>query len=226
MPKNTKELIQQTAFQMFSEFGYQNTTLRMIAEQCEITHVNVLYHFKNKHELGIRYLQEYAAFLVERTMALSKEIHIEPSVALYGVYWYLHDSFIAGSPQFADTYFDILNEDRDVMPALAIRKTSENSGRNEIVNTILGRNAFFQEPELSLNMYMLTEADLRLVRMLRNREITPIQAVKYYLNSACLLLLNERMTENQAEEVLHMLRQVDCSKEQNLISQKFFVQKC
>ena len=47
-----KEKILDTSYVMFRDRGYEQTTLRAIAEACGVTHANVLYHFRSKHDIA------------------------------------------------------------------------------------------------------------------------------------------------------------------------------
>ncbi len=53
----TKELIRDTAMDMFIESGFKATSLRDIAVRCGITHPGLLYHFRTKEALLMAVLQ-------------------------------------------------------------------------------------------------------------------------------------------------------------------------
>ena len=48
---DTRERIQQVALDLFVEQGYENTSLREIAERLEVTKAALYYHFKTKEEI-------------------------------------------------------------------------------------------------------------------------------------------------------------------------------
>lgn len=49
--KNTKERILDTARNLFNELGYSNVTIRMIAQQLEMSSGNLNYHFKKREDI-------------------------------------------------------------------------------------------------------------------------------------------------------------------------------
>ncbi len=49
--RDTKRKIIQAALEIFPELGFENTSMRLIAEKCGITKPAVYYYFKNKEEL-------------------------------------------------------------------------------------------------------------------------------------------------------------------------------
>ena len=57
---STRERIQQTAIALFSEHGYERTSLREIAEQLGVTKAALYYHFKTKEEIAASFFDSYA----------------------------------------------------------------------------------------------------------------------------------------------------------------------
>ncbi|RXS83892.1 TetR/AcrR family transcriptional regulator [Streptomyces sp. TM32] len=55
---NTRQRIQDVALELFSERGYEKTSLREIAEQLEVTKAALYYHFKTKEDLVISLFQD------------------------------------------------------------------------------------------------------------------------------------------------------------------------
>ncbi|THV31286.1 TetR/AcrR family transcriptional regulator [Glycomyces paridis] len=58
---STRERIQQTAIALFSEHGYERTSLREIAEQLGVTKAALYYHFKTKEDIAASFFESYAA---------------------------------------------------------------------------------------------------------------------------------------------------------------------
>jgi AcrR family transcriptional regulator len=57
---STRERIQQTAIALFSEHGYERTSLREIAEQLGVTKAALYYHFKTKEDIAASFFDSYA----------------------------------------------------------------------------------------------------------------------------------------------------------------------
>ena len=57
---NTRQRIQDVALELFSEQGYDKTSLREIAEQLEVTKAALYYHFKTKEDIVISLFQDLA----------------------------------------------------------------------------------------------------------------------------------------------------------------------
>lgn len=53
----TRELVLDTALEMFAEYGYRATSVRDIAARCGMTHPGLLYHFPSKAALLMAALQ-------------------------------------------------------------------------------------------------------------------------------------------------------------------------
>ncbi|MFJ9415429.1 MULTISPECIES: TetR/AcrR family transcriptional regulator [unclassified Streptomyces] len=55
---NTRQRIQDVALGLFSEQGYEKTSLREIAEQLEVTKAALYYHFKTKEDIVISLFED------------------------------------------------------------------------------------------------------------------------------------------------------------------------
>lgn len=60
-PRNTRERIQHVAMELFSEQGYDRTSLREIAERLNVTKAALYYHFKTKEDIAASYFDDFAA---------------------------------------------------------------------------------------------------------------------------------------------------------------------
>ncbi|MCB5911468.1 TetR/AcrR family transcriptional regulator [Streptomyces pinistramenti] len=58
---NTRQRIQDVALKLFSEHGYEKTSLREIAEKLDVTKAALYYHFKTKEDIVISLFQDLAA---------------------------------------------------------------------------------------------------------------------------------------------------------------------
>ncbi|MFC4336693.1 TetR/AcrR family transcriptional regulator [Salininema proteolyticum] len=59
-PVPTRERIQKTAIELFSENGYERTSLREIAEHLGLTKAALYYHFKTKEDIAASFFDSYA----------------------------------------------------------------------------------------------------------------------------------------------------------------------
>ncbi|MEV0371465.1 TetR/AcrR family transcriptional regulator [Streptomyces sp. NPDC050636] len=57
---NTRQRIQDVALELFSEHGYDKTSLREIAEKLDVTKAALYYHFKTKEDIIISLFQDLA----------------------------------------------------------------------------------------------------------------------------------------------------------------------
>ncbi|MYT33504.1 MULTISPECIES: TetR/AcrR family transcriptional regulator [unclassified Streptomyces] len=80
---NTRQRIQDVALELFSEHGYEKTSLREIAERLDVTKAALYYHFKTKEDIVIslfedlgRPIDELIAWAQEqpRTLETKQEI--------------------------------------------------------------------------------------------------------------------------------------------------------
>lgn len=55
---NTRQRIQDVALELFSEHGYEKTSLREIAERLEVTKAALYYHFKTKEDIVISLFED------------------------------------------------------------------------------------------------------------------------------------------------------------------------
>src|SRR5438067_13790841 len=58
--KDTRSRIQEVALELFTEKGYDQTSLREIAEKLEVTKAALYYHFKTKEDIVISLFQDLA----------------------------------------------------------------------------------------------------------------------------------------------------------------------
>lgn len=89
---NTCQRIQDVALELFSERGYEKTSLREIAEKLEVTKAALYYHFKTKEDIVIglfqdlgRPIDELIAWAEEqpRTLETKQELLRRYSAALH-----------------------------------------------------------------------------------------------------------------------------------------------
>jgi AcrR family transcriptional regulator len=56
---DTRERIQQVAVELFTEHGYDKTSLREIAERLDVTKAALYYHFKSKEDIVVSLVEDY-----------------------------------------------------------------------------------------------------------------------------------------------------------------------
>jgi AcrR family transcriptional regulator len=64
---DTRERIKQVALELFTEQGYEQTSLREIAERLGVTKAALYYHFKSKEEIVEAFVEERVATMAELT---------------------------------------------------------------------------------------------------------------------------------------------------------------
>ena len=56
---NTRQRIQQVAVELFTEQGYDATSLRQIAERLGLTKAALYYHFRTKEDIAVSFFEDY-----------------------------------------------------------------------------------------------------------------------------------------------------------------------
>jgi AcrR family transcriptional regulator len=69
---DTRARIQQIAVELFTEHGYEGTSLREIAERLGVTKAALYYHFKSKEDIILSLVQDYQA-QIDELIAWAKE---------------------------------------------------------------------------------------------------------------------------------------------------------
>ncbi|MEU5546481.1 TetR/AcrR family transcriptional regulator [Streptomyces sioyaensis] len=132
---NTRQRIQDVALELFSEQGYEKTSLREIAEKLEVTKAALYYHFKTKEDIVISLFQDVSRPIDElivwaeeqpRTLETKREVIRRYSEALR-----------SGGP-----FFRFLQENQ-----AAVRDLSIGEGFKERMLTLFG---LLNEPESEL----------------------------------------------------------------------------
>src|SRR5260370_967688 len=57
---DTRARIQQVAVELFTEHGYEGTSLREIAERLDVTKAALYYHFKSKEDIVTSLVEDYS----------------------------------------------------------------------------------------------------------------------------------------------------------------------
>ncbi|CAL2080819.1 TetR/AcrR family transcriptional regulator [Tenacibaculum sp. 190524A02b] len=72
MPNNSKEVIINSAFELFIKQGYQKTSLKDIMEETQLSKGAIYHHFKSKHEIYLASLDTYFFKLYEDLFSKNK----------------------------------------------------------------------------------------------------------------------------------------------------------
>lgn len=222
MKKQTKQNIAHTAFKMFLENGYQKTSLRDIANECNTTHVNILYHYKNKSDLGLLLQETYVHTVGEFIKTYADEFSIEPSIKYYSLYWMLHYTFMLEHPNFARFYCEFESMNRQSIALSKLRP----DGYMHMTSTFTGMEIAYDEPEITLNMHLLVEADMQIIILLSKNEIDISEAMSYYLKNSLKLLVNHSMGPQELNEIVNdtLNMKNDIKPLTEKIEQKLFMQ--
>lgn len=80
---DTRQRIQETALELFAELGYEQTSLREIAERLGVTKAALYYHFTSKEEIVASLIEDVAASIDELVAwAASQEPTAEARAAI------------------------------------------------------------------------------------------------------------------------------------------------
>ena len=201
MELTAKQRIAKTAFQMFLEKGYQNTTIREIAQACGYSHVNILRHYKSKGELALHLIEAYIEQLIHETKTRASAAGLQPSLEYSNLYWLIHYEFLAGHLSFAKFYLDVHDNMCDEFHVLM-----ERMSKNGQVTTLdlMGKPLAVAGLEADLYSRLVIDADMHLAEMLCAGTVSSIGAVHSMAKMLQLLLLHR--TEDQAIDSVYSLR--------------------
>ena len=185
MAQDTKELIAKTACKLFVDQGYKATTIRSIAERCNVTHANVIYHFGGKWELAKELIDRYTHAIDDVTMAFADDRGYDISVDRYLLYWALHHAYLASHKEFAEFYVEFGNLNRT---AMASDRYDFNTGQKTIMERTMGVSATSTGLEFDIDMCLLVEADIQLADAISHNLISLESSVAYYLKASLSLL--------------------------------------
>jgi AcrR family transcriptional regulator len=87
---DTRERIKEVALELFTEQGYEQTSLREIAERLGVTKAALYYHFKSKEEIVAAFVDERVA-LMDDLMAWAKSEPPGPETRLAFIHRYVSE---------------------------------------------------------------------------------------------------------------------------------------
>ncbi len=198
-----KEKILDTSYAMFRDRGYEQTTLRAIAEACGVTHANVLYHFRSKHDIASSIFQKYLDSLKSEADRLAARQSIRPSVSKATLFWVMHLCYMVEYPDFARVYVDVLRKERAMMyEVILLREDYQN--KNPI-------HEFFdlkvQEGDRAFpwKMRILTDADYHTIEMVETGEISLKEAAFNMVDMISLLFTGKKIPPPALERSVSLM---------------------
>lgn len=197
MAQDTKELIARTAYRMFLDCGYKGTTLRAIAEQCGVTHANVVYHYKSKWQLARLLVDTYAHVVDDVSAAFARDRGILPSIDRYLLYWALHHGYLASHHDFASFYVEFGNINRS---EAEVDRYDFGAGHRHLVKSTLGRQVVSSGEEFDFDMHLLVEADIQLANALAQGRMGVADSVTHYYRTSFALLMHELLDDDVAHD--------------------------
>lgn len=207
-----KEKILDTAYALFRDKGYEQATLRAIAEACGVTHANVLYHFNGKADIARNILLKYLDALKQETDRIAAAQAVRPSVANAALFWVTHLCYMVEYPDFAGVYVDILRNNRDLMTEIMLRKQEETKVHP------LGEFFSLRTPEIprpfSWKMAVLTDADYRTIEMLEQGTLNLREAASYMIDLISMLFAGKKIAKTALEQSVSLM--LDLVKKESL----------
>jgi AcrR family transcriptional regulator len=141
---DTRARIQQVAVELFTEHGYDGTSLREIAERLDVTKAALYYHFKSKEDIVASLVEDYA----KQMDALIDWGREQPRTA-------------AARAEILSRYVDIVAEGDQ-----AFRMLHQNQAAVSTLGSMKSRGDLFKE-RVELLIGLLTEPDAGLAERVR-----------------------------------------------------------
>jgi AcrR family transcriptional regulator len=141
---DTRARIQQVAVELFTEHGYDGTSLREIAERLDVTKAALYYHFKSKEDIVASLVEDYAKQM-DALIAWGRE-----------------------QPRTAATRAEILNRYVDIVAEgdQAFRMLHQNQAAVHALGSMKSRGDLFKE-RVEFLVDLLTEPDAALPERVR-----------------------------------------------------------
>ena len=197
-----KEKILKTAYGMILERGYEKTTLRAIAEECGITHANILYHYKGKADIANQVTSRYLSALTKEVETIASRNALRPSFSKASLFWMTHLCYMVEYPDFARAYSEMLREDTRPLMNTFIH---EHEKRNPVGE--LFRNQLQDESEKTLawKVEILTYADYSSIKKIANGEFSLREGMFYMLDILSLLFAEKKRAKTALERDISLL---------------------
>ncbi|OLE22287.1 MAG: TetR family transcriptional regulator [Actinobacteria bacterium 13_1_20CM_3_71_11] len=141
MREDTRSRIQEVALELFTEQGYEATSLREIAERLGVTKAALYYHFKTKDDI-------VASFMADRTAALSRLIE-----------------WAREQPRTQETRRELLRRYGDVLSASSHHKVMRFLERNQTALRQHPKSELMREVMISLAELLSERGDPLQIRL-------------------------------------------------------------
>lgn len=109
--KDTKTRILYEATRLFYEYGYEKTTMRMIARKVGISHVNILNHYQSKVDVAGHIVRNYLAGLAHECLTILANVpKKDDSMFRHTIWWSLHYRLMSENDIFRKFYISYYKE--------------------------------------------------------------------------------------------------------------------
>ena len=188
-----KEKILDTSMEMFMKKGYEQTSIRAIAEECGVTHANILYHFKGKSDISKYILKKYLDALEAETSVIASGNSLRPSVSKATLFWVMHLCYMVEYPSFAHVYSDMLKDNRGIVADILLSH-KDDTAQLTVGNYIDKKN--MEDVRLfSWKMNILSDADFRTIEMLSKGDLNLREAAGYMVDFIYMLFTGRKIPE-------------------------------
>ena len=206
MGKLTKNQILEISYQEFLDIGYEKTTLRHLSSKLNVTHGNILYHFKSKDYIALDILRKYFDLWF-----ISSDIFSDPETRKrfnknYVFQTIVHFSYMVTHPEFARFYTDFLRAGSSLF--VDQFKTYFTNFVDSLDNTDYFQRMIKQE----MDVLLIVEANTKLVSFILNGQTTVREASVYLYNLLNLfwdLGKSISQIEEEVEKALHEQSRVE-----------------
>lgn len=176
---NKKDEILQNAVKLMYELGYNNCTLRKIAEASNISHVAVLKYFGNKHELASVLIERYLDGLlaiterfIKKNNDLLSQYHY-PSILFY---WCAYYELLKRDKKFMSFYTEYYHCENKAF--VDIHYKHARITFNKLINFVWGENYLYRH----LDTIAVSSVAMELVDLYFHAQITLPETITYLIN--------------------------------------------
>ena len=172
---STKQLIEQEAIKLFYNDGYSKTTLRKIAENCNIEHPGLFTPHKRKKKQPQKIMNRYFAWLNNESVKFSKTCTKEEWANQYPLlyYWTLHYVLMKGDEHFSAFQLEYTRNGFESILAVAIEHTQH------LPRLFSNKNYNKKGNDLFIDVNILAHCEMALSEMILHKQIDINRAVLF-----------------------------------------------